>query len=275
MKCQISNRIVASQVSKIMSQVEEIEDFLGDDIFNRNIDDNLDEIPEAEENNEASDESTSRKVEVKKRVARAPLPKLNAQRLSGPKGIISIDKHFEHFKFKGKHHEKDDLNKVMIKLELWAHRLFPKYQFDDCLERIERLGKQRVIMSYMNMYRLNTLQPEADEKENLELILDERNDVLATPLDEMDEFLNEQITLAKSRDTFHNEAAFDALINSPSSSIFGSSPKPTSTPNHTERNVPADNIQTLTEEQKNIIALNRQKAREMLMQKAKANNIVM
>uniref|UniRef100_A0A6M2DL61 TIMELESS-interacting protein n=1 Tax=Xenopsylla cheopis TaxID=163159 RepID=A0A6M2DL61_XENCH len=254
-----------------MSYTEEFDDLLGDDILDRNIEEinteereKKEEDVENDENDDPTEESINKKIEIKKRIIRAPLPKLNAQRLSGPRGIISIEKHFEQFKFHGKNREKDDLNKIMTKLELWAHRLFPKYQFDDCLERIERLGKQRVIMSYMNMYRLNMLQPEDNNVAVQDNLDEDQNEELATPLDEMDEFLNEQIALAKTRDTINSEAAFNSLIASPSNSTFGLSPKPTSTPLH---NMISNETSGLTDEQKKLIAINRQKAREKLLQK--------
>lgn len=31
----------------------------------------------------------------------------------------------------------------MKKLEHWAHRLYPKFQFDDCLDKIAALGKKK------------------------------------------------------------------------------------------------------------------------------------
>lgn len=52
---------------------------------------------------------------------------------------------FEDVKLKGKGHEKEDLDLVMGRLEHWAHRLFPKFQFDDCLKRIEKLGSKRAV----------------------------------------------------------------------------------------------------------------------------------
>lgn len=47
---------------------------------------------------------------------------LNVERLKGPRGIIAVDDFFKDIRFKGKGHEKQDLNEVMKRLEHWAHR---------------------------------------------------------------------------------------------------------------------------------------------------------
>ncbi len=53
---------------------------------------------------------------------------------------------FDDIKFKGKRHEKEDLNAVMCRLEQWAHRLFPKFTLDDTLHKIETLGHKKQVM---------------------------------------------------------------------------------------------------------------------------------
>lgn len=63
----------------------------------------------------------------------------------GPRGINILQKACKEIKFKGKGHEKDDLNLVMKTLELWAHRLFPKLPFDDTLKQIEKLGSKKQV----------------------------------------------------------------------------------------------------------------------------------
>lgn len=49
----------------------------------------------------------------------------------------------------GKGHEKEDLDVVLKKLEHWAYRLYPKFKFEDCLKKIETLGKKRAVMVCM------------------------------------------------------------------------------------------------------------------------------
>lgn len=66
-------------------------------------------------------------------------------RLCGPRGIVAVDANFQTVKLKGKGHEKSDLELVLNKMEHWAHRLFPKLSFDDCIERVEKLGNNRYV----------------------------------------------------------------------------------------------------------------------------------
>ncbi|CAH1403167.1 unnamed protein product [Nezara viridula] len=111
---------------------------------------------EASEGNfekESSDQETKRIVKPKKVVAR-PQPKLDAARLTGPRGIGILEDVFKNVKLKGKGHEKDDLDKVMKTLEHWAHRLFPKMSFDDCIDRIEDIGSKRGVLVHVSRIRL-------------------------------------------------------------------------------------------------------------------------
>lgn len=60
-------------------------------------------------------------------------------------GLMAIEDVFKDVKLKGKGHECEDLNLVMRKLEIWAHRLFPSLQFDDCLAKLEKLGNNKSV----------------------------------------------------------------------------------------------------------------------------------
>jgi len=88
----------------------------------------------------------------KRKINRGPV--LNVNRLLGERGLPAIQSYFEAIKFKGKGHESEDLNKFLSALEHWAHRLFPKLAFDDCLEKIESLGQKREIKVAMRKMRL-------------------------------------------------------------------------------------------------------------------------
>jgi len=89
--------------------------------------------------------SNATRVEPKKRTVKNPQPKLDPERLKGPRGIAVIADAFKDFKFHGKGYEKVDLNRVMKRLEHWAHRLYPRFQFDDCLDKIEKLGQKKPV----------------------------------------------------------------------------------------------------------------------------------
>nr|CAD7454635.1 unnamed protein product [Timema tahoe] len=105
--------------------------------------DNQDEI--AGEGNQP--DPTGTPVEPKKRKVLRPQPKLNAERLKGPRGIATLENVFKDFKFQGKGYEKHDLDRVMNQMKHWAHRLYPRFQFDDCLEKIEKLGHKKPLQA--------------------------------------------------------------------------------------------------------------------------------
>lgn len=83
-----------------------------------------------------------------KRVIRNPQPKLDAERLKGPRGLAALEGYFKNVKFKGPKHEEEDLRKIMKIYEYWCHRMFPKYPFDDCLAKLEKLGTKRPVQVF-------------------------------------------------------------------------------------------------------------------------------
>ena len=73
----------------------------------------------------------------------------------GPRGIQTIEDLFEGWECKGKGKEFDDLDSVMKKLEIWAHRLYPKLPFDNVIDVIaNRLGKKKTVQTHMKKIRL-------------------------------------------------------------------------------------------------------------------------
>lgn len=70
------------------------------------------------------DQENAEKVEPKVKIVkiRRKLVTLNVERLKGPRGIIAMDDFFKNVKFKGRGHEKQDLDEVMLRLQHWAHR---------------------------------------------------------------------------------------------------------------------------------------------------------
>lgn len=85
---------------------------------------------------------------------------------------------------KGKGHEVQDLDRVMFCMEHWAHRLFPKLNFADFLEKVETLGSKKVMGTFIRKMRMkmpldirglkvdddNEIDPEFDEE-----IIEEQN----------------------------------------------------------------------------------------------------
>eukprot|EP00794_Sanderia_malayensis_P012667 gene12667-13967_t len=68
---------------------------------------------------------------------RKPGAYMNIDRLGGPRGVKLLPQHFSKVKFRGKGHEKKDLDKLLGIYEQWAHNMFPKSQFIDVVDRIE------------------------------------------------------------------------------------------------------------------------------------------
>ena len=169
-----------------------------------------------------NEESTGRKIDPstsRTHVVRNPLPKLNIERLKGPKGIQTIEKYFEGFKFHGKGYEKLDLDRVMKRMEHWAHRLFPKLEFDDFVERLEKLGTKKELQVFVKKYRQDMISAEDDiiTEDNIDAENDKEQD---GPIDEFDLLIAEQIekqkqvvnqSLTSDASTTNNDV-FDKLL---------------------------------------------------------------
>lgn len=182
-------------------------------------DDENDESKEAPTQARRIDPATSRK-----HIVRNPIPKLNTERLTGPKGIQTIERYFEGFKFHGKGHEKTDLDRVMKRLEHWAHRLFPKLDYDDFLARMEALGKKKELQVFIKKYRMDMVTADDSVIQNDADIIDEREEEEVTePLDEFDlliaeqiekqkQVMNEKLNQSESTASQSSEAVFDQLL---------------------------------------------------------------
>lgn len=116
--------------------------------------------------------------------------------MKSDRGIHTLENYFKDIKFRGKGHERDDLNAVMKRLEHWAHRLYPNYTFNDFTAQLEKLGRKKELQTHMYRYRHGLLEDFAknDDKEG-----DEMNDERAIhmegiePIDELDEIIEQQI----------------------------------------------------------------------------------
>lgn len=183
------------------------------DIIQQKLD--LENEENKEENIKRIDPSTS----SKKHIVRNPLPKLNTERLKGPKGIHTIEKYFEGFKYYEKGYEKLDLDRIMKRLEHWGHRLFPKLDFDDFLERLEKLGTKKDLQVFIKKYRQDMINEDIDiinQDNNIDI---EENKEQDEPIDEFDLLIAEQIEKQKQviqQSSFNvaatNNDAFDKLL---------------------------------------------------------------
>ncbi|EFB22923.1 hypothetical protein PANDA_002193, partial [Ailuropoda melanoleuca] len=133
------------------------------------------------------DEESGRGVPVPvppKRTVKRNIPKLDAQRLISERGLPALRHVFDKAKFKGKGHEAEDLKTLIRHMEHWAHRLFPKLQFEDFIDRVEYLGSKKEVQTCLKRIRLDLpishedfISNNDEEGENL------GHDVTATQLD--------------------------------------------------------------------------------------------
>ncbi|XP_057318753.1 TIMELESS-interacting protein [Microplitis mediator] len=196
----------------------------------QNSDDNENKLTNNDQQeNDENNEEAGRKIDPKtsrKRIVRNPIPKLNPARLKGPKGIHTIEEYFTGFKFHGKGHEKHDLDRIMKRLEHWGHRLFPKYQFDDFIEKLEALGTKKELQAFLTRYRRDMMLNEVIIREEDDVI-DER-EKSPEPVDEFDLLIAEQIEKTKqatvvTETTQRNNDIFDSLLNSQNQQTLSSS----------------------------------------------------
>ncbi|CAH6872193.1 TIMELESS-interacting protein [Phodopus roborovskii] len=90
-----------------------------------------------------------------KRTLKRNLPKLDATRLTSERGLPALRHVFDKTKFKGKGHEAEDLKMLIRHMEHWAHRLFPKLQFEDFIDRVENLGNKKEVQTCLKRIRLD------------------------------------------------------------------------------------------------------------------------
>ena len=75
-------------------------------------------------------------------------------RLCGPRGIRAIHATFQDVQLRGKGYEKSDLDIILKKTEHWAHRLFPKMPFQECIEKVEKLGTKKAVQVIQTIHHL-------------------------------------------------------------------------------------------------------------------------
>lgn len=174
----------------------------------------------SDDNDPGNNENAGQKVTPKgPKRAKSNVPRLTTERLRGPKGVHTIEKYFEGFKFHGKGREKEDLDRIMKRLEHWSHRLFPKLNFDDCLEKIENLGVKKDLQVFLKRYRLDMVTADEDVMRP-DLVDDDDDDdrpADSAPQEEFDLLLAEQIDKQRQKDTsVADSSAFDDLLASTS-----------------------------------------------------------
>lgn len=200
---------------------------------------------------------------------------MNVERLKSDRGVHTLEKYCADLKFRGKGHEREDLNNIMKRLEHWAHRLYPSYKFDDFISAVEKLGKKKQIQTHMYRYRHGLLEdvPKIDsdgEKATEEGDTAMRGD---DPIDELDEIIDQQIqnyTTIAARTAVH-DTTFDSIRSSTIASLRMQKRIPmessTSIVTKTMDTAKTQPTSTLTSDQMAKIAENRRLAQERLMKK--------
>ncbi|XP_056135119.1 TIMELESS-interacting protein [Lampris incognitus] len=92
---------------------------------------------------------------AKRRGVKRPQPKLDSQRLTSERGLPALRSLFDDVHFKGKGHEAENLRLLMQRLENWAHRLYPKLQFEEFIEKVEKLGSKKDVQTCLKRIRLD------------------------------------------------------------------------------------------------------------------------
>ncbi|MGH0138759.1 UNVERIFIED_CONTAM: hypothetical protein FKN15_019319 [Acipenser sinensis] len=90
---------------------------------------------------------------AKRRSVKRPQPKLDSQRLISERGLPALRTMFNNVRFKGKGHEAEDLKVLMQHMEHWAHRLYPKLQFEDFIDKV--LGNKKEVQTCLKRIRLD------------------------------------------------------------------------------------------------------------------------
>ncbi|XP_057371981.1 TIMELESS-interacting protein-like [Daphnia carinata] len=102
-----------------------------------------------------------------RKLVRNPQLKLDTSRICGERGIKAVMADFRTVKLGGKGYEKSDLETILSKMEHWAHRLFPKLPFDDCVESVAKLGNTKHVQVYMKKFRMEESEIEAMVEESV------------------------------------------------------------------------------------------------------------
>nr|XP_020441273.1 TIMELESS-interacting protein [Monopterus albus]XP_020441274.1 TIMELESS-interacting protein [Monopterus albus]XP_020441276.1 TIMELESS-interacting protein [Monopterus albus]XP_020441277.1 TIMELESS-interacting protein [Monopterus albus] len=113
---------------------------------------------------------------AKRKGVRRPQPKLDSQRLISERGLPALRTLFDNVHFRGKGHEAENLRLLMQKMENWAHRLYPKLQFEDFIDKVEKLGNKKEVQTCLKRIRLDMplthedfMDKDGDEEAALEM----------------------------------------------------------------------------------------------------------
>ncbi|KAG9341218.1 hypothetical protein JZ751_019658 [Albula glossodonta] len=167
---------------------------------------------------------------AKRRSVKRPQPKLDSQRLISERGLPALRTLFDNA---------EDLRVLMQRMENWAHRLYPKLQFEDFIDKLESLGGKREVQTCLKRIRLDMPLTHEDfiDKEGGE------------------DGISREAHLPEDPDPFGDDGFADDLV-------VHSTPAPAPAP------------VSLTEEQQRRIELNKQLALERRLARLKGNPVL-
>ncbi|RXK37489.1 hypothetical protein M231_05210 [Tremella mesenterica] len=87
------------------------------------------------------------------------IPKIDAERLLGDKGIPGLMRVAKKFKPRGKGQEMADLRDLLGIYQMWAHGMFPKGDFAGTISRVEKVCHSRRMESAMKGFRESFYPP--------------------------------------------------------------------------------------------------------------------
>ncbi|KAF8580872.1 Swi3-domain-containing protein [Ramaria rubella] len=101
----------------------------------------------------SSVQNQDEKNEGKKTKMKRVMPKLDEERLLGHDGFPRLIKEHKSFKVTGKGHEAADLERLFRIYHAWTHKMYPKFQFRDTVDRVEKLCRSRRMAVNLKVWR--------------------------------------------------------------------------------------------------------------------------
>ncbi|EGN95973.1 hypothetical protein SERLA73DRAFT_170413 [Serpula lacrymans var. lacrymans S7.3] len=99
------------------------------------------------------DETQNKKDNEDDKKERKKLPKLDDARLLGPSGFPQLIRDTKNFVPRGKGHEAADLKSILQIYQFWTHKMFPKTQFRDTVDRVEKLCHSKRMHVALSVWR--------------------------------------------------------------------------------------------------------------------------
>lgn len=109
------------------------------------------EVPEPERKRAKIIEEESKEPK-KPRIVQNPRPKLDIDRLLSSQGLPELLKMASDITFRPGR-EVEDMRRTLLMIQLWSHRLFTKFAFDDFIAKCEVLGKKRPVKTHLRKVR--------------------------------------------------------------------------------------------------------------------------